>query len=154
MTSVRYTLSGDGATMGLAWTEARDYVGYFSDSSNGNFRGPGGTLISQDGAIMVPITAGSSVCEVPVERLRAGFRYLTVYILTNGTSTLAIEDVSVEIVFQPTWSNLRAYPRLFPLQRRGDQQDLVRRSIPRFRQTRLRPERDALLLRPSPTAVG
>jgi hypothetical protein len=109
--TVKYTLANGPATLGLAFTEARDYIGYVSDSSNGNYRGPGGTLISEDGALLVPLVAeGKGVYEMPVERLRGGFRYLTLYILANGTATiLAIDDVSLEIVFQPTWSNLRAY---------------------------------------------
>jgi hypothetical protein len=42
--------------------------------------------------------------------LRGGFRYLTLFLLTNSTDTaLEISDVSCEIGFQPTWSNLRAY---------------------------------------------
>ena len=113
VSKLRYTLDGDAATLGLAWTEAKDYVGYTSDTSNGNFRGKGGTLLSPDGALLATLSPGGGAYEVPVERLRGGFRYLTVYLLTNGTSRLSIENVSVEIVFQPTWSNLRAYQGYF-----------------------------------------
>jgi len=113
VSTINYTLGGDPVTLGMAWTEAKDYIGYVSDSSNGNYRGPHGALLSQDGAWTVPLKTRSGSYTVPVERLRAGFRYLTVYILTNGTSTLKIEDVSLEIVFQPTWSNLRAYQGYF-----------------------------------------
>ncbi len=113
ISKLRYTLEGDAATLGLAWTEAKDYVGYTSDTSNGNFRGKGGSLLSPDGALLATLAPGTSTYEVPVERLRGGFRYLVVYLLTNGTSRLDIEDVSVEIVFQPTWSNLRAYQGYF-----------------------------------------
>ncbi len=111
--SLHYALTSSPATLGLAFTEAKDYIGYSSDSSNGNDRGPGGALLSQDGAWLAPLDVGSGIYEMPVERLRAGFRYLTVFILTNGTTTLTIKDVSVEIVFQPTWSNLRAYQGYF-----------------------------------------
>lgn len=113
VTSIKYTLTGDAAYLGLAWTEAKDYIGYSSDSSNGNYRGPKGTLISQDGTWTVAVAPGPGTYEVPAERLRGGFRYLTVYLLTNGMSTLAVEDVSLEISFQPTWSNLRAYQGYF-----------------------------------------
>lgn len=112
--SVNYSIEGDPVTLGIAFTEARNYISYSSDSSNGNYRGPGGTLISQDGAWHADLERNSSgTYTMPVERLRGGFRYLTLFILTNGTSTLEIKDVSLEIVFQPTWSNLRAFQGYF-----------------------------------------
>ncbi|TKA77205.1 hypothetical protein B0A55_02579 [Friedmanniomyces simplex] len=46
--------------------------------------------------------------------LRGGFRYLTLFLLTNSTdTTLDVGDVACEIGFQPTWSNLRAYQGYF-----------------------------------------
>ena len=108
-----YKLSGDPITMGLAFTEAKTYVGYDSDDSNGNFRGPGGVILTKDGALHAPLSAGSGSYASPTDMLRGGFRYLTVFILTNGTSKLELRDLSVEIVFQPTWPNLRAYQGYF-----------------------------------------
>ncbi len=93
--NVKYTLTGDAVTLGLSFTEAKDYIGYSSDSSNGNYRGPGGSLISQDGPLLVPIKPGAGTYEVPVERLRDGFRYLTLYILTTGSSTFDINDIKL-----------------------------------------------------------
>ncbi|KAL0930453.1 bacterial alpha-l-rhamnosidase domain-containing protein [Colletotrichum truncatum] len=119
ITTVNYTLTGaDGepAVLGLAWTEAKNWIGEYSDNSNGNYRGPGQALISTDGALFHNITAqGEGSYTVPFAQLRGGFRYLTLYLLTNSSSpvSLSIDDVSLEIVFQPTWSNLRAYQGYF-----------------------------------------
>ncbi|GKT45320.1 uncharacterized protein ColSpa_05501 [Colletotrichum spaethianum] len=117
ITTVNYTLAGGPATLGLAWTEAKNWIGEYSDNSNGNYRGPGQTLISDDGALFHDITApAEGSYTVPSAQLRGGFRYLTLYLMTNSTTantTLAIDDVSLEIGFQPTWSNLRAYQGYF-----------------------------------------
>ncbi|KAK6221845.1 putative bacterial alpha-L-rhamnosidase domain-containing protein [Colletotrichum tabaci] len=123
VTTVNYTLTGAGpVTLGLAWTEAKNWIGEYSDNSNGNYRGPGQALISDDGALFHDVAApGQGSYTVPLARLRGGFRYLTLYLVTttsNSTTsaegaTLSIDDVSLEIVFQPTWSNLRAYQGYF-----------------------------------------
>ncbi|TDZ17127.1 hypothetical protein Cob_v009817 [Colletotrichum orbiculare MAFF 240422] len=125
LTSVNYTLTSDEpATLGLAWTEAKNWIGEYSDSSNGNFRGPGQRLISADGALFHTITTpGNGSYTVPFAQLRGGFRYLTLYLVTNSsssaaatnstTATFSINDVSLELVFQPTWANLRAYQGYF-----------------------------------------
>ncbi|OHX00407.1 bacterial alpha-l-rhamnosidase domain-containing protein [Colletotrichum incanum] len=117
ITTVNYTLTSGSATLGLAWTEAKNWIGEHSDNSNGNYRGPGQALISDDGALFHDITApGEGFYTVPFAQLRGGFRYLTLYIITNSTTantTLSIDNVSLEIVFQPTWSNLRAYQGYF-----------------------------------------
>jgi hypothetical protein len=34
-------------------------------------------------------------------------------LISNGTTTVQISDISLEIGFQPTWSNLRAYQGYF-----------------------------------------
>lgn len=54
LVSVDFELSGlDEGTLGLAFTEAKDYIGRKSDNSNG---GPG----VQDGALTYNITSGGS----------------------------------------------------------------------------------------------
>ncbi|KAF9874769.1 glycoside hydrolase family 78 protein [Colletotrichum karsti] len=121
ITTVNYTLTGDApVVLGLAWTEAKNWIGEYSDNSNGNYRGPNQTLISVDGALFHNITTpGEGSYTVPFPQLRGGFRYLTLYLMTNSTSnstttpSLSIDDISLEIVFQPTWSNLRAYQGYF-----------------------------------------
>lgn len=50
---------------------------------------------------------------MPDLSLRGGFRYLTLFLVTNVTTEVDITDISLEISFQPTWSNLRAYQGYF-----------------------------------------
>jgi hypothetical protein len=104
--TVQYTSTGIGA-LGLAFTEAKNWIGEWSDSSNGAFEGP-------DGALYANITGpGSGAYVMPDIRLRGGFRYLTAFLTTNGSTSVEINDVSLEIGFQPTWENLQAYQGYF-----------------------------------------
>lgn len=105
--SVDYQLSGSStATLGLAFTEAKDYVGRKSDNSNG------GT--GQDGALSYQINStASGTYTMPDASLRGGFRYLTLFLDSDSSATVEISDISLEISFQPTWSNLRAYQGYF-----------------------------------------
>ena len=105
--TVGYTASGPG-TLGLAFTEAKDYIGQWSDSSNGAFKGPDGALYSNF------TSAGEGTYVMPDIRLRGGFRYMTAFLLANdSTTTLDISNVSLELAFQPTWSNFKAYQGYF-----------------------------------------
>lgn len=104
---------GDGTstgTLGLAFSEAKTWIGLTSDSSNGLFE-------DGDGAIYTaPFTGhGNHSYSIPDEKLRGGFRYLTLFLLTNSTTGPGIEigGINLEISFQPTWSNLRAYSGYF-----------------------------------------
>ncbi|KAH8666293.1 Six-hairpin glycosidase-like protein [Xylariales sp. PMI_506] len=91
---------------GLAFTEARNFIGPASDSSNGNFATP-------DGAIYVDFNATDNYTYVmPDEKLRGGFRYLTLFLQKPGVS-VSIYNVSLELSIQPTWSNLQAYQGYF-----------------------------------------
>lgn len=107
-----YSTSGSGTgTLGLAFSEAKNWIGLYSDSSNGLFQ-------RGDGAIYdAPFAgAGNHSYVVPDEKLRGGFRYLTVFLLTNSTSSgpsVDVGEIELEIAFQPTWSNLRAYNGYF-----------------------------------------
>lgn len=104
--TVDYDSSGSGS-LGLAFTESKQWIGEASDSSNGGFQGP-------DGALYGNITSrGEGSYVVPDNKLRGGFRYLTVFLETDAASTLSITDISLEIAFQPTWANLRAYQGYF-----------------------------------------
>lgn len=104
---LNYTVSGDGSgAVGLAFTEAKNWIGEWSDSSNGKFVGP-------DGAIYSNFTASGDVGYImPDEKLRGGFRYLTLFLITDGPS-VNLTSIELEIGFQPTWSNLRAYQGYF-----------------------------------------
>lgn len=99
------SVNGNGS-LGLAFTEARNWVGRNSDSSNGNFERP-------DGAIYANFSStGEYTYTMPKENLRGGFRHMTLFLLGDDTS-ISITNVSLEISFQPTWSNLRAYQGYF-----------------------------------------
>ncbi|KAI1454450.1 glycoside hydrolase family 78 protein [Annulohypoxylon moriforme] len=96
---------GDGA-LGIAFTEAKDWIGPVSDSSSGVFT-------RKDGALYANFSStGDKTYVMPDENLRGGFRYMTLF-LTGATSSVTINNVSLEISFQPTWSNLQAYQGYF-----------------------------------------
>ncbi|THY78799.1 Six-hairpin glycosidase [Aureobasidium pullulans] len=109
LATITYTVQGSGA-LGLAFSEAKNYIGLWSDSSNGKFAPGGG-----DGAIYDNFTtAGNHTYTMDKAHLRGGFRYLTLFLITNETSsTIDINTISLEIGFQPTWSNLQAYQGYF-----------------------------------------
>ncbi|KAI1257846.1 hypothetical protein MGN70_000890 [Eutypa lata] len=93
-------------TIALAFAEARDWIGPVSDSSSGNYG-------REDGALRHSFFApGKHTYVVPDKKLRGGFRYMTLVVQGNGAS-IRVKNVSLEISFQPTWSNLRAYRGYF-----------------------------------------
>jgi hypothetical protein len=106
LVTLEYSSSGPGQ-IGLAFTEGKNWIGEWSDSSNGGFKGP-------DGAIYMNFTtAGKGTYVMPDNKLRGGFRYMTLFLITNSSTTVEISDISLSIGFQPTWSNLRAYQGYF-----------------------------------------
>lgn len=101
-----YTSTGPGS-IGLAFTESKEWIGGWSDSSNGGFKGP-------DGAIYTDFnTTGKYSYTMPDLSLRGGFRYLTLFLVTASNITVSISDIKLSIGFQPTWSNLRSYQGYF-----------------------------------------
>ncbi len=103
--TVTYTANGNGK-MGLAFSESRNWAGQWSDDSNG--------FDTTDGAIFATITpTGGGSYTMPDPSLRGGFRYLTLF--TEGGSDIAvtIQNISLEISYAPTWSDLRAYGGYF-----------------------------------------
>jgi hypothetical protein len=107
--SMEYGTNGK-TTIGMAFTEGKNWIGEWSDSSNGKFKGPDDQLyaIESDSKAWAKYT-------MPDNQLRGGFRYLTVFLkdtAANDTSVI-IYNVQIEISFQPTWPNLRAYQGYF-----------------------------------------
>lgn len=99
--------------LGLAFAESSDFIGQWSDASNGAFQGP-------DGAIYVELDVpGDNTYTMPDASLRGGFRYLTVFLVTEGDNdndadlTITLHDITLDLAFQPTWPNLRAYQGYF-----------------------------------------
>ena len=106
LVTLEYSTTGPGA-LGLAFTEGKNWIGEWSDSSNGGFKGP-------DGAIYANFTTpGKGTYTMPNLRLRGGFRYLTLFLITNGTTTVDVTGINLAIGFQPTWPNLQAYQGYF-----------------------------------------
>lgn len=106
LVTLDYSATGQGL-IGLAFTESKNWIGEWSDSSNGKFAGPDGALYATFNS------SGKYSYTMPDIRLRGGFRYLTLFLVSNGTATVNINDISLAIGFQPTWSNLRAYQGYF-----------------------------------------
>ncbi len=89
-------------SVGLAFSESSLYVGLNSDASNG---GSGA-----DGALIGAAVGGSSYT-MPTDKLRGGFRYLTVFMHTDGWVDL--DKVSLEITFAPDKADLSDYANYF-----------------------------------------
>jgi len=113
--SVDYSTTGGSGQLGLAFTEAKNWIGLASDSSNGAFSRGVGDQACDDGAIYDYFTSsGNHSYTMDLLHLRGGFRYLTLFLLTNSTgTTVSLNNIELEIGFQPTWSNLRAYQGYF-----------------------------------------
>lgn len=106
--SFSYLASEGTGSIGLAFTEAKNWIGEWSDSSSGSFKGP-------DGALYANFTSETSDGNytMPDTKIRGGFRYLTLFLLTNNSAEVTISNLQLEIGFAPTWSNLRAYQGYF-----------------------------------------
>lgn len=101
---LNYTSTGSGA-LGISFTEAKNWIGENSDDSNS---------LWHDGAIYANFTsAGSHSYAMPDAKLRGGFRYLTIFLITDDSTNVRIDNLHVELAFHPTWSNLRAYQGYF-----------------------------------------
>lgn len=50
---------------------------------------------------------------MPDKVMRGGFRYMTAFLISESSSTVVINNIKLEISFQPTWSNLQAYQGYF-----------------------------------------
>jgi Bacterial alpha-L-rhamnosidase 6 hairpin glycosidase domain len=98
--------SANGQQVGLAFTESSLYVGPVSDLSSGNaFSGTG-----TDGAIYATVNGAGSYT-MPADKLRGGFRYLTVFMSTSGWVDLS--GVSLAFTAAPGMANPQAYANYF-----------------------------------------
>jgi hypothetical protein len=102
--SVDFTTTGAPGSFGFAFTEAKDYIGLQSDSSNGKFASGDGALYSDFES------AGNYSYTMEDQKMRGGFRYLTVFLRAQANETVAldIDSITLELSFHPTWSNLKA----------------------------------------------
>jgi len=89
-------------TVGLAFSESSEFVGESSDASNG---GSGA-----DGALYAAVSANGTYT-VPADKLRGGFRYLTLFLSSTGYADL--DGVSLAFTAAPAESDPAAYPDYF-----------------------------------------
>lgn len=114
--SLEYSTRGGSGSLGLAFSEAKDYVGLQSDSSNGKFALGSGDFACEDGALYSRFSSeGNHSYTMDEYEMRGGFRYLTLFLMTceDQAVEISITKVQLELSFQPTWSNLRAYQGYF-----------------------------------------
>jgi hypothetical protein len=98
--------SGAGQQLGLAFSESSLYVGENSDLSSGTANSGTGT----DGALAVRVDGAGSY-SMPADKLRGGFRYLTVFLSTSGW--IDVNGVSLAFTAAPGVSNPQAYANYF-----------------------------------------
>lgn len=103
LTTVSFASSQRAQRVGLAFSESSEYVGVTSDASTGGPR-------SRDGAIGVDVN-GRTTYTTPAKYLRGGFRYLTVFLETDGSVDL--DGVSVHYTAAPKMKNPAAYANYF-----------------------------------------
>ncbi|MGW1623957.1 alpha-L-rhamnosidase-related protein [Streptomyces sp. NPDC002172] len=92
--------SSAGQSVGLAFSESSLYVGNSSDNSGG------GT----DGAIYATVNGAGSYT-MPADKLRGGFRYLTLFLDSGGW--VDVNGVSLAFSAAPGATNPAAYPDYF-----------------------------------------
>ncbi|MCD9021537.1 hypothetical protein [Cohnella silvisoli] len=102
--------SSNNESVGLAFSESSDNVGTNSDSSNSAINA--GLNYSTDGAVYASITTtGASSYTMPANKLRGGFRYLTIFMNSGGW--VHVGQVSLNFTAVPLMSNPSAYPNYF-----------------------------------------
>lgn len=98
--------SGSGQRVGLAFSESSLYVGTVSDLSSGAaFSGTG-----TDGALSATVD-GAGTYTMPADKLRGGFRYLTVFLSSSGWVDL--NGVSLAFTGAAGMSDPKAYKNYF-----------------------------------------
>src|ERR1700753_1764000 len=78
--AIAYGTNGK-ATIGMAFTEGKNWIGEWSDSSNGKFKGPDAQLYTVEQS---PTTRSRYI--MPDNKLRGGFRYLTVFLQNTAAN--------------------------------------------------------------------
>jgi hypothetical protein len=97
---------GSGQQVGLAFSESSLYVGRVSDLSSGTVYSGAGT----DGALATTVN-GAGTYTMPADKLRGGFRYLTVFLSSSGWVDL--NGVSLAFTGAAGMSDPSAYANYF-----------------------------------------
>ncbi|WP_405591427.1 MGH1-like glycoside hydrolase domain-containing protein [Streptomyces sp. NBC_01190] len=98
--------SGSGRQLGLAFSESSLYTGRTSDLSSGTVYSGTGT----DGALQATVN-GAGTWTMPTDKLRGGFRYLTVFLSSSGWVDL--NGVSLAFTGAAGMSDPSAYTNYF-----------------------------------------
>lgn len=93
--------SDPSETVGIAFTESSLNIGRTSDLSS---------AWGIDGALYLTV-GGSGVYPNPQDKLRGGFRYVTVFLNSDGW--IDLQGISVHFSAAPAMENLREYPNYF-----------------------------------------
>ncbi|HEX8870162.1 MAG TPA: hypothetical protein VF821_31155, partial [Lentzea sp.] len=103
LVSLRFAgASASGRQVGLAFSETAAYVGTSSDRSSQHMH--------EDGAIYAAVN-GSGSYTMPKEKLRGGFRFLTLFLAGDGW--VDVDDVTLQFTPDPDRANPRDYPNYF-----------------------------------------
>ncbi|MBS2549353.1 hypothetical protein KGQ19_21035 [Catenulispora sp. NL8] len=103
LVTVDFADAGDSSqSIGLAFSESSLFVGNTSDASSG-----GGA----DGFLSASVPAGGGSYTMPKDKLRGGFRYLTLFLNSGGYADL--DGVSLGFSAAPDASDPAAYPDYF-----------------------------------------
>jgi Bacterial alpha-L-rhamnosidase 6 hairpin glycosidase domain len=94
--------SDENQEVGLGFSESSLYVGDMSDNSNLG-TGP-------DGALFAPVS-GPGTYTMPIERLRGGFRYLTIFLSSSGWVDL--NNIALNFSPSPTMDSPQKYANYF-----------------------------------------
>ncbi|MEC3995420.1 alpha-L-rhamnosidase [Actinacidiphila sp. DG2A-62] len=107
LVTLRFAGASDaGQRLGLAFTESSRYVGPVSDLSSGAaFSGTG-----TDGALYTTV-GGAGSYTMPADKLRGGFRYLTLFLDSSGW--VDVDGVSLAFTAAAGMSDMRAYAGYF-----------------------------------------
>jgi hypothetical protein len=93
----------------LSFCESSEYIGPSSDGSSGRTY-PDAAYYQTEGALSVTVPS-SSTYVMPTDKLRGGFRYMSIYLDTAGW--VEVTGVSLHFTAAPTMSVLNQYPNYF-----------------------------------------
>jgi hypothetical protein len=103
LVTLRFADASDSSqSVGLAFSESDQFVGNASDASSG-----GGA----DGFVAAAVPVGGGSYTMPKDKLRGGFRYLTLFLNSGGYADL--DGVSLAFSAAPNASDPAAYPDYF-----------------------------------------
>ncbi|KIY62492.1 glycoside hydrolase family 78 protein [Cylindrobasidium torrendii FP15055 ss-10] len=107
LVSITFDIIADNASFALSFTESPMFVNPLAsdDSSNSAIN------MTYDGILDVRAPISEGLWTQPAERLRGGFRYLT--IVSKADTDIELSNVSCEISFMPHVEDLRAYTGYF-----------------------------------------